>query len=336
MGYKLSWALGEALIKNQLEDGMQETWLKMAAGEPTLPIEGTPKDGVRGAMFMPPSEERRGEPAIDVIAEALRRYAVGVEDHQDRRRRFRAFLRQLGDLHGGNDDLRHELVGAADAAKWARWCVECLPMWHERKVKPGLTEITAWLHVATCMGVKHTKGLCGGTIRVVGLNDSQLEYARGLSQTFELLQSRNNYPSDRSMDAVAIHAMTEIEERLSIADPVRALTVARVRNRLLKRQNIHVTVVDAKLSRKRHIDAALQGTFRVGSSVSHTRADQRGYRSDPLPDSVSIVLEANGHGMVSAGEVSEQFTIRVPKDIQRCTVAAVSKYVGKALEGIGA
>ena len=125
LGVQLNYALRVALALNQLDDRLQPQWEVMLQERRHDFLDGDELDGFEGIRLMPPSADRRGEPALDAIGKALRVIAIHLETEDAPTEEFRSLINRIVETYPGRPTWNLDLLHQANKSHWPDWAMHC-------------------------------------------------------------------------------------------------------------------------------------------------------------------------------------------------------------------
>ena len=118
-----------ALVKNQADTRLRDTWLRIAEGKEESFFEGNPEDGLWALMHAPDPEKGRGHPDFGGLGRALSFQVADVlADRVNRRASLVHIFRRLSKVYpNANHAFQIQCVLWADSFDWPWWAVTALP-----------------------------------------------------------------------------------------------------------------------------------------------------------------------------------------------------------------
>lgn len=242
LGVDLRGVLRDALISNPLDNRLQPVWEAMFKGRGHDFLPGDTYDGFEGIRLMPPSADKRGEPALDAIGNALKAMARYLEQAHDRRPEFRSLINRVVDTYPGRPPWDIDLVMQADKNRWPTWAVECLPSLYIPlgAQTDGHESALIWHYIVACIpggyDYEVVKELCDGHILEVTMAAKTVKFGRFIVPMFEQERLGHPYLTDRSTIGVVNQTMIEIE--VSLPDAKEAETTKKARKELLIKEKV--------------------------------------------------------------------------------------------------
>ncbi|MCI0488513.1 MAG: hypothetical protein L0229_18145 [Blastocatellia bacterium] len=127
LGVDLRYALQTALILNQVDDRLYPVWKTMLETGRHDFLPGDENDGLEGVRFMPPSSEKRGEPAIEAIGMALKAMAIHLDQDEEHRTEFRSLINKIVETYPGRPTWDIDLLYQAGKNQWLDWAMQSIP-----------------------------------------------------------------------------------------------------------------------------------------------------------------------------------------------------------------
>jgi hypothetical protein len=207
-GLDLRYALTVALIANQLDSRMATEWKAMRERRPCEFLVGQEYDGFEGALWMPASPSKRGEPFLDAIGEALKNMAIALENNPNCRSEFRNLVRKVKETYPDWPNWDRDLILLADRYAFPVWAVECLPRlffvvgyrktWFQLR---STKIVLMWNVLAFCLprGCRQRQAFCDGLIVEVELTERVYARLSKTASSVEKLRLDFPYRSERGL-----------------------------------------------------------------------------------------------------------------------------------------
>lgn len=201
-----------ALITNQVDSSMENTWWEMIETRRHRLLPGNEYAGFSGILRMPASTDRRGRPNVVALGKALLWMARHLRSLADRRKQFGLLVQQVLEVYPGEPYLPYELTLQAHSNRWPMWAVDSLP-WTVAPSKAGDGAL-AWLFAGACIppeyDFKIVRTLCRGRILQLSLSRKARNLLDFLADVFAGHKSAK-HSTDRALVGILAAALEEAE-----------------------------------------------------------------------------------------------------------------------------
>ena len=193
-GAALTDSLRGAIIENQLDARYESMWQSMLTGTPHPYVGGFPVSGFDGILWMPPSAEERGHPALRAIGRALRAIADYInadpELCENRAVEFRSYLARVRNAYPGLYQISDAtLLYMAHDEKWPDYALQSLFRLALIVGRPDDSTVIFAVPEAftTLRRFENIEGvLCDGRVVLLRAHDSEFVAIREQIETEEL------------------------------------------------------------------------------------------------------------------------------------------------------
>jgi hypothetical protein len=254
-GANLRAQLFTAVAANQVDERFDLLWKTILnRGENNV----SPYIGFEGALLMPPSASKRGEPNLDAIGNGLLCMAKQLDPQHQRRVTFRRLIDEVLEIYPGRQSWPIELLFLADRNLWPEWAVECLPsllIWDCQE--PGTAFVWHYLlaFLPTQYGRSVKQRLCEGAVLQVSLDERASEFLQRIGAIVEANRLDETDPSLRATQAGVVEAIIQGEKNARTVEE--ATFLQRAREQLMLDNNM-LPDVTAVIDSIKRITATLE------------------------------------------------------------------------------
>lgn len=213
-GVDLRSALKSALILNQKNARLLDTWETLVQNGRHDFLIGDEWDGYEGLRLMPDSGDKRGEPAINPIGKALKTIGSKLEQERGRRTKYRSLINRVIETYPGRPTWNLDLLQQATRNEWPIWSIECLPSLYIPIPHNGSSHRTlTWHYIVACiprsMNFRIVEKRCQDQVFELEVPDDTARFLESIAPAFELNRLGNPYPSERATLGVVIASIIE-------------------------------------------------------------------------------------------------------------------------------
>lgn len=215
-GQDLRRALLAALVMNQRDNRLQAVWEAMSRGEKHRFLGGGRDVGFEGSLRMPPSETRRGEPALEAIGRSLKATAEYLGTDRDRLVEFRSLINRVVETYL-LPTATLDLVRLATDHGWPAWTVDCLPNLcfpvdpADDPSEPS--SYVLWWPILEVLGdgysAKTEESFCDALVLRVSVDREARGFIENIGPSFERYRRSNLISSENATTEVIITAICE-------------------------------------------------------------------------------------------------------------------------------
>lgn len=213
LGASLRTALRAALIHNQVDQRLEEMWLKMSRGEADDFLGGNEFVALEGSYRMPDPKKGPGAPCLKLLGQTLKGVADWLDDDEGRRlQEFRRHLERVRSYLPSWKSAERDIVAMAEESNWPSWTTATfpsliIPAWYgpDEKAGPTFYIWSLYLKVLLDSGEKQAvevkRMLCRDRIAEVRFKGQAFERLKPVFEEREELRLR--YPAKSDTEAYA-------------------------------------------------------------------------------------------------------------------------------------